>query len=99
MRIDGRHGPDRLTKWAVGAFLSLLLLLVAGLSGWAFTNVAGDAKAGKAGVGNLTPRVEHLETGQATIIRGQERISGEIREVRELLFTLPKDRKRAEEAP
>lgn len=98
MRINGRHGPDRLTKWAVGAFLSLLLVFVIALSGYAWTTVSGNATAGKEGVSNLTPRVEHLEEGYQTVIRGQERISGEIREVRELLFQLPKDRKR-EEAP
>lgn len=77
--------------------LTLLLLLVAGLSGYALTTISGDAKEGKEGVGNLTPRVEHLEEGQVTLLRGQERISGEIREVRELLFTLPKDRRRKED--
>jgi len=97
VRINGRHGPDRsLTKWAVGAFLTLLLLAVAGLSGFALTTISGKAEAGAAGVTNLTPRVEHVEAGQKALIRGQERISGEIRGIRELLFTLPKDRKRAE---
>ena len=96
------HGPGRsqdskLTVWAVGAFGTLLLLAVAGLSGWALTTISGKAEAGSAGVTNLTPRVEHLEGGQETLIRGQEKISGEIRDVRELLFTLPKDRRREED--
>ncbi len=96
------HGPARsqdskLTVWAVGAFGTLLLLAVAGLSGWALTTISGKAEAGSAGVTNLTPRVEHVEEGQKALFRGQERISGEIREVRELLFTLPKDRRRKED--
>jgi len=96
-RINGRSQDRSLTVWAVGAFLTLLLLAVAGLSGFALTTISGKAEAGSAGVTNLTPRVEHVEEGQKALFRGQERISGEIREVRELLFTLPKDRRRKED--
>ncbi|MCP4900217.1 MAG: hypothetical protein GY906_24865 [bacterium] len=98
--VRAARGPDRLTKWAVGAFLTLLLTVVIGLGGWAFTLVYGTADTAlgnsnhnreelglvKKDVEYIKGDVKDLKEGQKSIVAGQQKII-------DILFTLPSQRR------
>jgi hypothetical protein len=91
-----RNAVDPLVKWAVGAFLLLLLAFVTGVGGWAFSTVDGKADKGveanaevqlvKKDVEYLKEDVRELKTGQKTIVRGMQTII-------DTLYTLPAERR------
>ena len=87
-RINGTK-MSPLVKVCLGGAVSLLLLFITGLSGYAWTRVSGDATFAKDGVIQHEVRIEHLEDAHVEILDGQKTIIG-------LLFIQPKDRKRSD---
>lgn len=91
-----RRGPDRLTKWAVGAFLMLLLAFVTGISGWAFTVINGKADKGvdaEQRVGIVENEQEHIKEDMGDLKDGQKVIVKGMQEIVKTLYTLPADRR------
>ncbi|KKM21813.1 hypothetical protein LCGC14_1631650 [marine sediment metagenome] len=86
-RVNGRLSP--LAKACLSAGTGLFLLFIAGLSGYAFTQVSGDATFAKDGVIRHEVRIGHVEETQKKLLTGQ-------RDIIKLLFIQPADRKRSD---
>ena len=91
-----RSGPDRLTKWAIGAFLTLLLAFVVGVGSWAFTTVDEKADKGVAAetrVGLVEAEQVHMKEDLGDLKDGQKVIVEGMQEIVKTLYTLPSERR------
>jgi hypothetical protein len=91
-----RSGPDRLTKWAIGLFLTLVTAVLLGGGGWVFSVIDEKANKGveaknevvlvKAEQVHMKEDLSDLKDGQKVIVEGMQ-------EIVKTLYTLPSERR------
>ena len=103
-RINGRLSPLARACLSVGT--GLFLLFIAGLSGYAWTKVSGDATFAKDGVLRLNGemkvigvRMDNFEVNQKALLDGQIALDQGQKDIIKLLFIRPQNRKLSDIGP